>query len=216
MSQYLHSTEVNPRQCRGERSLQVCGWTTSLSLSCPPTPSPQPLDPCFADRGMAHKFLFPALKPSSPTTTTWVVLIEVISCVAITTAAQRAENSTGTFFPFWCQHYKCFHPLEELWLCYCLKEFRLRLAEQLIGNYCSRQRAGRGGGAIHPLPLQHFPLKVQDDTTGANKRGRCAHCMQHGHKRTDTSWFCRDCNMWLCHSGMPTRDCFLLWHKNIV
>ena len=30
------------RQCRGERSLQACGWTISLLLSCPPTLSHQP------------------------------------------------------------------------------------------------------------------------------------------------------------------------------
>ena len=95
-----------------------------------------------------------------------------------------------------------------------LKEFRLHLAEQLIGDYCSRRRAGRGGGAIRPLPLMHFPLKVPDDTTGANKRGRCARCLQVRHKRTDSSWFCRECNVWLCHSGIPETDCFLLWHKN--
>ena len=95
-----------------------------------------------------------------------------------------------------------------------LKEFRLRLAEQLIGDYCSRRRAGRGGGAIRPLPLMHFPLKVQDDTTGASKRGRCARCHQTRHKRTDSSWFCRECNVWLCHSGVPETDCFFLWHKN--
>ena len=95
-----------------------------------------------------------------------------------------------------------------------LKEFRLRLAQQLIGDYCSRRRAGRGGGAIRPLPLQHFPLKVPDETGGANKRGRCDRCLQVRHKRTDTSWFCRECNVWLCHTGIPTSDCFLLWHKN--
>ena len=54
-----------------------------------------------------------------------------------------------------------------------LKEFRLWLAEQLIGDYCSRRR-----GAIRPLSLMHFPLEVQDDTTGASKIGCCARCLQ--------------------------------------
>ena len=38
-----------------------------------------------------------------------------------------------------------------------LKDFRLQLAKDLIGDHCSRRRAGRGGGAIPPLPLLHFP-----------------------------------------------------------
>ena len=41
-----------------------------------------------------------------------------------------------------------------------MKKFRLQLARELIGEYTSRRRAGRGGGVIRPLPLQHFPLKV--------------------------------------------------------
>ena len=96
-----------------------------------------------------------------------------------------------------------------------LREFRLRLAQQLIGDYCSRRRTGRGGGgAIRPLPLQHFPLEVPNDTSGTNKRACCARYLQVRHKRTDTSWFCRECNVWLCHSGIPATDCFLLWHIN--
>ena len=94
-----------------------------------------------------------------------------------------------------------------------LKEFCLQVTEQLIGDYCSCRRAGRGGGAIRPLPLMHFPLKVQD-ATGASKRGCCACYLQTRHKRTDSSWFCWEYNVWLCHSGVPETDCFFLWHKN--
>ena len=32
-----------------------------------------------------------------------------------------------------------------------VKEFHMQLAQELIGNYCSRRRAGRGGGRIRPL-----------------------------------------------------------------
>ena len=95
-----------------------------------------------------------------------------------------------------------------------IKEFRLQLAQNLIGSYCSRRRAGRYGGAIVPLQLQHFPVK---DSSGPcpsiHRRGRCAHCDHSGH-RTDTTWFCQECGVWLCHNGNPTKDCFFLWHKN--
>ena len=94
-----------------------------------------------------------------------------------------------------------------------IKEFRLRLAVELIGDYCSRRRPGRVSSSIVPLPLQHFPVKGDSDSQSLKKkRGRCAHCSK-SHQRTDTTWFCQDCNVWLCHSGVPSSDCFLLWHK---
>ena len=84
------------------------------------------------------------------------MLIEVISCAAITTATQRAANFTYILyflfdvsitnaFILW-KHFSSVTGMT-------LEEFRLWLAQQLIGDYCSRQRAGHGGGAIHPLPL---------------------------------------------------------------
>ena len=96
-----------------------------------------------------------------------------------------------------------------------IKDFRLQLAKDLIGNYCSRRRAGRSGGPIRPLQLQHFPIKVSSVTK--KKRGRCVYCSQHSHKCSDTSWFCRECNgnEWLCHNGDPSTDCFFSWRKNI-
>ena len=43
-----------------------------------------------------------------------------------------------------------------------IKDYRIQLAKLLIGDYCSRRRPGRGGGAIRTLPLRHFPMKVKD------------------------------------------------------
>ena len=78
-----------------------------------------------------------------------------------------------------------------------------------MGDYCSRRRAGRGGGAIVPLQLQHFPIRLSDEETPSKKkRGRCVKCRQQN-RRIDSSWFCRECTVWLCHSGDPTKDCFL-------
>ena len=97
-----------------------------------------------------------------------------------------------------------------------VKEFRLKLATELIGEYCSRRRPGRTSSAIVLLPLRHFPIKLQSESQPNKKqRGRCAHCSK-SHQRTDTSWFCRECNVWLCHSGSPSTDCFLLWHKCLL
>ena len=93
-----------------------------------------------------------------------------------------------------------------------VKDFRVSLAKSLIGNYCSRRRPGRGGTAQHSIPLTHFPQKV--DGNIRSKRGRCVACTNKG-KRTDSCWWCRECEVWLCHTGVPGTDCFLQWHKHI-
>ena len=68
-----------------------------------------------------------------------------------------------------------------------IKEFHLQLARQLIGDYCSRRRTGRCGGAILPLQLQHFPLKVtMESSPSKRRRGRCAHCSQRDNRHTDS------------------------------
>ena len=95
-----------------------------------------------------------------------------------------------------------------------IKKFRLQLARELIGRYTTRCRADPGGGVICPLPLQHFPLKVDKEPSELErKRRRCARCSQHK-KRTQTSWFCRECGAFLCHTGDSHNDCFLKWHKD--
>ena len=111
--------------------------------------------------------------------------------------------------------YKHFHshPSKSL---HTVKEFRLQLAKELIGTYCSRRVPGRCGGPTRTLQLQHFPLKdCPQPPAKRSRRGRCVYCSQHSHKRTDSSWRCRECGVWLCHDGNPQTDCFYLWHKNL-
>ena len=57
-----------------------------------------------------------------------------------------------------------------------LKTFHEKVALQLIGNYCSRQRVGRGGDLHLPqLPIQHFPRK-KPTTGNGTKCGHCSMC----------------------------------------
>ena len=87
-----------------------------------------------------------------------------------------------------------------------IKEFRLQLARELIGDYCSRRHAGCHGGAIVPLQLQHFATTISGELGPRKvKRGRCARCYQH-RKRADSQCFCRECSVWLCHGG-DMRSC---------
>ena len=96
-----------------------------------------------------------------------------------------------------------------------IKKFRMQLARELIGDYSTRRRAGPGGGVIRPLPLQHFPMKItKESSEPERKRRRCARCSQRNNKRTQTSWFCRECEVFLCHTGESRTDCFLQWHKD--
>ena len=89
-------------------------------------------------------------------------------------------------------------------------KFREVLALELIGDYCSRKRAGRRSHLIRPLPLLHFPIRLPAEN--GHQRGRCAFC-KNNKKRTDSQWFCRECDVWLCHTGYE-KDCFLCWHKS--
>ncbi len=95
------------------------------------------------------------------------------------------------------------------------KDFRLQLAKELIGTYCSRRIPGRSSGVPQILPVQHFPLICQEPTPAKRKRGRCAFCTQHSHKRSESRWKCNECDVWLCHDGRLQTDCFYLWHKNL-
>ena len=95
-----------------------------------------------------------------------------------------------------------------------LKDFRVQLATELIGDYCSRKRPGRQGSQQRSLPLRHFPIKLPSDVPDKRKLGRCTRCSK-AHQRSDTQWYCQECGVWLCHSGVSTSDCFLQWHKNL-
>ena len=92
------------------------------------------------------------------------------------------------------------------------KSFRLQLAKELIGDYCSRRRRGRGGSVIHPLPFRHFPIRLGNGDGPRRPRGPCAHHRDTQSRRILTTWYCRECDEWLCHTGDPSGDCFLQWH----
>ena len=84
----------------------------------------------------------------------------------------------------------------------CLKTFWETLALELIGDYCSRQRIGRGGGRYLPqLSVQHFPIKKLTSENGEKKEsGKFSLCCSKK-KRRDAPWYCSDCSIWLCHTG---------------
>ena len=80
-----------------------------------------------------------------------------------------------------------------------IKDFRLELASELIGDYCNCRRRGRtSSSSVRSLPLRHFPVKVNDDSCPTKrKRDNCAQCRKTKHSQINTSWFCRECSAWL-------------------
>ena len=93
-----------------------------------------------------------------------------------------------------------------------VKSFRIQLAQDLIGEYCSR----RGGTVIHPLPFRHYPIRLDDSNDGPrHQRGPCALHRNIHHRRVLSTWYCRECGEWLCHSGEPSSDCFMQWHTRL-
>ena len=109
-----------------------------------------------------------------------------------------------------------YHPTSTLPMSECtLKAFRLRLAEELIGSYKSRKRAGRpsrssvSSASARQLPQNHMPAR--------GKKRRCSFC-KRSKVRHETIWYCETC------PGMPPlcirprhdnqANCFKLWHDS--
>jgi len=113
-----------------------------------------------------------------------------------------------------------------------LKAFRLTLAEQLIGSYCSRKRSGRPSimrNASHPPPPLPSP---EADGPPASQRHctstrmhlpchqakkRCIYCKEYRtvSRRRETVWYCGECEgrPALCLTGRGDgSNCFELWH----
>ena len=90
-----------------------------------------------------------------------------------------------------------------------VKDFRLKLAEELLDGYCSRKRKGRKAKVVtKKFCSSHYPKY------GDGKQHRCQHCIIEGMKKK-TTWKCYDCDMYLCHNGKDD-DCFFNYHKKYV
>ena len=101
------------------------------------------------------------------------------------------------------------------------KTFRLELAKCLIGLYNSRKRAApTAAPAVTRRPQQetvaHFPLKRH---TGSRKGiARCWYC-SHTRRpslRKETMWYCEECDLYLCHTGVRETDCFRAHHASML
>ena len=113
-----------------------------------------------------------------------------------------------------------------------LKVFRLTLAEELIGKYCSRKRAGRPT-SVRSVPHPPPPLPPPEDNgppaqqrlrstilhlPSHQAKKRCIYCQEYrpNSRRRETVWYCSECEgkPALCLTGRGDgSDCFRLWHN---
>ena len=98
-----------------------------------------------------------------------------------------------------------------------LKDFRLSLAQELIGDYCGRMRIGRPRllTTPHPQPLPHQPSHFPQKRI---QKRKCAYCSGYRNPpcRRESRWFCGDCDghPTLCLTGTSDDDdCWRLWHS---
>ena len=87
------------------------------------------------------------------------------------------------------------------------KDFRVDLAKELIGNYFGRKRPGRPPSqpAKKRFCQAHYPTK-------GPKPRRCHYCYKYKKERHETLWYCKDCDIYLCHNGQD--DCFYVYHTH--
>ena len=92
----------------------------------------------------------------------------------------KVESFMNTFITF------CWTLLSPTHLCCTRTMLPTSWRRKLIGDYCSRRKAGRQGSLLHPLPLRHFPVKPSASLEDSSRRNRkrCVRCLEHGSAQT--------------------------------
>ena len=89
-----------------------------------------------------------------------------------------------------------------------IKKFSATLGHQLLEGYCSRKTKGRRPSVPSKrFTEEHYPLLGPD-----GKQHRC-HLWYLNGIRKHTKWYCKDCDLYLCHKGYD-REYFLICHRN--
>ena len=69
-------------------------------------------------------------------------------------------------------------------------------------------------GMIRTLPLHHYPTTVTEEDPikkAKHKSAWCHRCYSRS-KRSTYTWYCHECQLWLCYTGELHTDCLKLWH----
>ena len=99
-----------------------------------------------------------------------------------------------------------------------LKNFRVRLAKSLVGDYNTRKRAHRFSNPTAPTR----PIQVPDrfHSPHHHQRKRCDYCKEYRNppRHRESVWQCLQCcgGPTLCLTGKEDgSDCWSLWHKDL-
>ena len=143
------------------------GWTVRWSWSCHPTASQLEWELSSEGNKMGLGYQSLVLSPSSATMNTWGMyhgdqLRGYYSC---RTKSRKFYKYIFTFLLdvaitnafILMKHYCPSCPFANI------KSFRLQLAKELMAEYCSCCRRGRGGTVIRPLPYRHFSITMEDE-----------------------------------------------------
>ncbi len=96
--------------------------------------------------------------------------------------------------------------------------FRLELAKELIGSFCSRQRVGGRPRSAEHLLLDRLNLNLGHWPIHVSKKGDCYVCMvssrnqgsSHVKIRHQSRIQCEHCKVYLCNAA--ERNCFKKYH----
>ena len=157
----------------------------------------QPSSHGSVHRKMEAAWKYLVQRASYPTTSSWEEWIMEISCV--TTADQeKAEIFILFLFDAAIMNaYVLWSPLANLAPFKNFKSFRLQLAKELIGEYCSHRLWGRGGTVFHPLLFCHFPIRWQQQR---HPRGPCTLLHDTHHRRVLSTYLVL---LWVCIVVVP-------------
>ena len=81
---------------------------------------------------------------------------------------------TNAFVPY--KHYAACSKFKNM------RDFRVQLTKELIGDYCSRWRVGRQGSSLKNLPLRHFPVKLEPADATHHNQHRCTRCLDKSYR----------------------------------
>ena len=173
-------------------------------------------------RRMEAAWKYRAQQALFATTSSWVGWIVEISSVGNYRCRSKSRKfyNIYIFLSFWCGSHKCLHslgsPLVNLAPSRISSPFNLSLPRILLGSIVVVTVK-----VVEGLSSTHFPFGTIPSgwiTTVTDQDTHVVLVRLHHdihHRRVLSTWFCCECEVWLCHTGDSSSDCFMQWHTRL-